>query len=64
MASLIKKIASTVDRIPEGIERAQATIQGTRTASTVTHTPFFRLRDMPSDQEVLPSPVRMVVDGV
>ena len=28
MASLIRKIATAVDRLPEGIERAQATIEG------------------------------------
>lgn len=27
-SSLIKKITATVDRLPEGIQRAQATIQG------------------------------------
>ena len=42
MASLIKKIASTVDRLPEGIERAQATIEGKGQPNGCNPPPFFR----------------------
>jgi len=50
MASLIKKIVSGADRIPEGLQRAQATIKGTRRFDRYCRTPF--LRHAP-DQKVL-----------
>ena len=54
MASLIKKIVSGADRIPEGLQRAQATIQGMRRSGRYgPHTPFFRPCDMPFDQKAL-----------
>ena len=54
MASLIKKIVSGADRIPEGIQRAQATIQGTR--SFDRHGPHPCLP--PSDRGFLSSTLR------
>jgi len=41
MASLIKKITSVTERLPEGIQRAHATIQGTRRFDRRNPHPFL-----------------------
>jgi hypothetical protein len=51
MASLIKKIESTVNRLPEGLQRAQATIQGKRHFDIGTAHPL-----LPPGGSILDSP--------